>query len=345
MQKPDLTNVDPEIRAYIEFLEQKLSVSTARKAVADSEKPRDDTYAYTEPPTTINIITFSRDGAIKRTLRHLYVRQHRAGMGVFDIDTSGGDAPSFMACADESQTLLLLSNKARVFRYPVKKIAESPVRAKGQPADRLLLDAGETIVAAIAERASGYLALASQSGYVRCLRHHLFGEQLRPGTSMYHYNEFGPLAAVCWTSGNDDLFLASKNGMGIRFSEKTLPPQGTRGINLAADDRLVAVTAVDSSSTVCLIAEDGKGTNRLMEGFAANKSPGGSGKITMKATQVVAAFAVSPDVDLFILSQQSKIIRFLADEIPSTPGVVQGVNCMLLRNDRVVAAITGTPPG
>ncbi len=345
MQKPDLTNVDPEVRAYIEFLEQKLSLSVARKAVANADKPRDDTYAYTEPPSTINIITFSTDGTVKRTQRHHYVRQHRAGMGVFDIETSGDDAPLFLACADESQTLLLFSDKARVFRYPVKKIAETPVRAKGQPLDRVSLDPGESIVGAIAECASGYLALASQRGYVRCLRHHLFGEHLRPGTSMYNYNEFGPLASVCWTSGNDDLFLATKNGMGIRFSEKTLPPQGTRGINLAADDRLVAVTAVNSDSTVCLISEDGKGTNRLMEGFAANKSPGGSGKITMKATQVVAAFAVSPDTDLFILSQQSKIIRFLAEEIPSTPGVVQGVNCMLLRNDRVVAAITGTPPG
>lgn len=343
MQRPDLTNADILIREYIEFLESKIAASRMETSTGSSSslQAKDD-YSFTEPPTTANILTFSQSGVIKRTHRHHYYRQHRGGMGIFDLETPASDPPIFLVGAEQNQTLLLFSDRARVFRYPLSKIEESPPRSKGQFLDHLPLEPNERIVAAIPERASGYLALASRKGFVRCLRHHMFGEHLKPGTSMYHLSEFGPLAAICWTSGDDDLFLVSMNGMAIRFNEKSLPPQGSKGINLAQGDQLVAVTAIQAEGQVCILSADGKGTSRLMTGFAPNKSPGGIGKIAMKATRVVAAVAASPESDLFLLSRQAKIIRFLAGEIPTTEGAVQGVNCMLFRNDEVVAATLGT---
>jgi DNA gyrase/topoisomerase IV subunit A len=75
-----------------------------------------------------------------------------------------------------------------------------------------------------------------------------------------------------------------------------------------------------------------------MAGFAPNKSLGGSGKIAIKNDQVVSAFSIEPNDDIFIISRLCKIIRFPADEVPPTEGVVQGVNCISLRADEVVAA-------
>ena len=347
MDRPDLSDIDPKVRAYIEYLESQVKVkpSPGKERIHASLVP--DTYLDqveeqlpSELPTTLNIVTISKSGIAKRTARHLYPRQHRSGMGIFDLDVASPDYPAILTCADETQNLILFSSTARAFRVSVSKIIATPVRAKGEILlQRISLDPDESIVAVLPERASGYVAMASASGRVRCLRHHLFGEHMKPGTSMYQYKEFGPLVSACWTPGESDLFVATQNGLAIRFSEKLVPPQGDLGIRLAADDAVVAITAVYQDSGVFMIGEDGKGTVRLMSGFAPNKSMGGSGKLAMKCQKLVGAMAIEENDDLFIITCQGKIIRFKADEVPGTEGVIQGVNCISMRSDEVASAI------
>lgn len=343
MERPDLKNVDPQIRAYIEHLESRLKATDhpARSA----EKPIDRTEILpSEPPTTINVVTISREGFGKRTPRHHYDRQHRGGIGIFDLETQPPDQPAVLSAADEVHTLLLFTNRARVFRLPMSKLDPSEVRSKGiHLLDRQPVDAGERIVAALPVQASGFVALVSAKGGVRVLRHHLFGEHLRPGTAMFNFNEFGPLTAACWSPGDADLLLVSRQGMAIRFNEKIVPPQGGQGMRMADGDELIAITAVYDDSGVFLAGADGKGTIRLMSAFAPNKSMGGSGKIAIRNDHVVGATAVAPADDLFLISQLGKIIRFRADEVPSTEGAIQGVNCMGVRFDEVVAVIKSSP--
>jgi DNA gyrase subunit A len=74
-----------------------------------------------------------------------------------------------------------------------------------------------------------------------------------------------------------------------------------------------------------------------MSGFAPNKSPGGSGKIAFKSNHVIGAVAVEANDDLFLISRLGKVIRFPAEEVASTEGIVQGVNCMALRSDETTA--------
>lgn len=343
MERPDLSNLDPQIRAYIEHLESRLKV--ADHPARSVEKPIDRTEILpSEPPTTINVVTISREGYGKRTPRHLYDRQHRSGIGIFDLETQPPDHPAVLSTADESQTLLLFTDRARVFRLPMSKLDPSEVRSKGiNLLDRQPVDPGERIVAALPVQATGFIALVSAKGGVRVLRHHLFGEHLRPGTAMYNYNEFGPLTAACWSPGDADLLLVSRQGMAIRFSEKIVPPQGGQGMRMASGDELIAITAVYDDSGVFLAGADGKGTIRLMSAFAPNKSMGGSGKIAIRNDHVVGAATVDPHDDLFLISQLGKIIRFRADEVPSTEGAIQGVNCMGVRFDEVVAVIKGSP--
>ncbi len=346
MERPDLSNLNPQVRAYIEYLEDQIKTHQTKKnrqPAASSYNTtevveRDEAPLPGEPPTTINIITASTAGVAKRTPRHLYTPQHRGGMGVFDIDLAEPSFPSILSSIDEDQNVLLFTNHARVFRYPLGRIPSMPVHSKGQQIlDPLALEPDENLVAILPEQAHGYVALASEKGRVRSLRHHLFGEHMRPGTAMFPYKEFGTLASVCWTSGNSELFLVSQNGMGIRFGEKVLPPQGDWGMRLSAGDRVVAVTEVYPDGGVFIISADGKGTIRMMNGFAANKSAGGAGKLAIRSEKVVGAVAVDENESLFIITRLGKIIRFRADEVPPTGGVVQGVNCIQLRGDVVTA--------
>ncbi len=348
MQRPDLSKADPEIVAYVEYLEAQLKGYTPRRisaAAKEIEELPSEPALPAEPPTTINIATISQAGLAKRTPRHLYPRQHRGGMGIFDLDVPTPDSPAILASLDAGDNVLVFTNQAKVYRLPANRLGDSEVRSKGSLLfDRFEMEEGEMPVAFLPEKASGYVALVSGFGKVRCLRHHMFGEHMRPGSVFFNTRDTGPLAAACWTDGDSDLFILTQKGIAIRFSEKALSPMGDWGIKVASDDRVVAITSVYADGLVFMIGSDGKGTIREMAGFAPNKSAGGSGKIAMKNEHLVGAATVTPNDDLFILTQLGKVIRFRADEVPSTDGVVQGVICINMRNDEVVAVTASGAP-
>ena len=345
MDRPDLHGIRTDVLAYIESLEARLvELEGKRNRLHPPAEPeiRQETALPEEAPTLESLITLSNGGKIKRTQRHLYSRQHRGGMGVFDMDIDLPDTPASLMVCQETDNLLLFTDQARVFRWKANKLEADEIRAKGNDLSSYFqLEEGEKFAAVLPDRANGFVALASQRGRIRILRHHVFGEHMRPGTPMYRAEEFGKLASVCWTPGNADLLLLTRRGMGIRFSEKLINPAGEIGIKLSDGDSLVAVLSVDDESTVFIAAADGRGTVRKMATFAPNKSTGGIGKIAMRSDQIAGAVTVTAADDIFMVSKLAKIIRFPASEIPETDGVVQGVVCMQLRADDVLALCIG----
>lgn len=345
--RPDLSRVDPSVRAYIEALEAELGrlQKKKRESIVSSEEDVESTLPLepSELPTTQNIITITAGGIAKRTPRHLYFRQRRGGMGIFDLEAPGDEPPAILTMADESLSLLLFTNQARAFRVPVRSLPEAQVRARGQALfNRSPLGPDEHFRAALPDVFKGSVALVSTRGMVRILRHHVFGEYMKPGTSMFDPAKFGPLAAVCWTPGAGDLLILTRQGHGIRFSPEKFPPQGAPGMRLDEGDEVVAIASVTQESQVFLISADGRGTVRSMAGFAPNKSAGGSGKIAINSDKLVGGLAMEPGTDIFLISRLSKIIRFMAAEVPVKEGVVQGVNCMALRADEVTALASTT---
>jgi DNA gyrase subunit A len=342
--RPDLSQVPPAVRGYIEALEAELSRLRSQETDAEAD-PAVPPLDATEAPTTLNVITVSAGGLIKRTPRHLYDRQRRAGMGIFDLETPSDDPPQSLAVVDEAHSVILLTSNARAFYWPLSRLAETPVRGRGQSiAADLGLQPGERLAALLPAGRGTHVALLSATGFVRILPAHIVGQSLNPGTALFRAAEYGPLAAACWTSGQGDLFVATRRGLAIRFPERSLPVNGGTGIRVDAGDAAVAVEAVrpPEGQAIFLLGADGRGTIRLMAGFSANKSAGGGGKLAMKTDRLVAALAVEPTDDIFAISRLSKIIRFRAGEVPAKEGVVQGVNCMSLRGDEVVA-VTASP--
>lgn len=343
-ERPDLSHVQPEVIAYIEYLEKELKRAQRSKPspkAAEGELPalpsEPSALTFSEPPTTINILTLTAQGTLKRSPRHLYQRQRRGGMGIFDLDTPESDPPVALTVADEAQSLLLFTDQARAFRFPVSQLTSEPVRSKGSSlALRLGLLPDERVIAALADMAKGAVAMVSERGMVRYLRHHIFGEYMKPGTAMFNPKQFGKLTAICRTPGDADLFIATRHGKAIRFSEKLIPPAGGPGIRLEEGDTAIAIASVDDESGVFLVDEEGDGTIRLMSAFNPNKSAGGGGKIAMNTDRLVSAVTVKEGEDIFIISRLSKIIRILPEEVPAKEGVVQGVHCMMLRSDQVV---------
>ncbi len=338
LNRPNLSGAHPDVIAYIEALEAEV----ARRRDEDEERVSADTAIVepNEPPTTLNVISISANGVAKRTPRHLYSRQRRGGMGIFDIEVAEEDRPAFLTVADQAHDLVLLTTLARAYHIPVSRVIEAPIRARGVSlVDNLGFQPGERLAAMLPAGRGAAVALVSERGYARVLPAHVIGPAMTPGLALYRAAEFGPLAAACWTSGDGDLFVATRRGQAIRFPERALPLPGGLAIRLEAGDMVVAVEGVrpPEGEAIFLLGADGRGTIRLMSGFAANKAPGGGGKVAMKTDQLVGAVASTPQDDLFILSRLSKLIRSRAGEVPAKEGVVQGVNCMALRADACVA--------
>ena len=338
IERPDLSHVDSTIRAYIEALEAELERLRESDATADQLNAAAVPLEPSEPPTTLNVITVSVAGIAKRTPRHHYYRQRRGGMGVFDLETPESDPPAFLTIADESQSLLLITNHARAFRVPISELPESPLRSRGQLlTERLPFRPEERLAIILPSQATGYVALVTERGHVRRLRYHYLGENLRPGALLFDIQELGAPATACWTLGEAELFIATRQGKAIRFAEQRVPHSGCLGIRLDRDDTVVAVASVQEDSSVFLLSADGKGAIRLMAGFAANKAPGSGGKVALKTDHLIGAVTVVESDDIFIISRLGKIIRFQAGEVPAKEGVVQGVNCMALRADETTA--------
>lgn len=340
--RPDLSQATAATLEYIEALEAELARLHALQATGErsSRRAPDAPVEPSEPPTTLNIITLSADGLVKRTPRHLYQRQRRGGMGVFDLETPDRDRPAFLGLADAASSLLLLTNRGRAFRLPLGLLAEAPVRARGQAlSDFLGFVAEERVICALPADGGNYLALVSERGQVRRYSAHLFGEAMRPGAAVFDPAYGGEPVAACWTHGDEDLFIATRAALAIRFAERQVPVRGVLGIRLERDDRVAAMAAVKDESSVFLLGADGHGALRQMAGFRPHKEPGAGGKTAMKADALIGAVTADEDDEIFILSRLGKIIRFTAAEVPAKEGVVQGVNCMELRSDETVAVI------
>lgn len=340
LKRPDLSNLPGEVVAYIEALEERLGERPGKPVETQAARTAQ---ADADADATTMVVSISREGNAKRTPLAFYGAQRRGGMGVFDIELSENDVPAALVVAEESDTLLLFSNEGRAFRLPADVLPRTEVRSRGrQLTQRLPLHDGEQIVAALRADAGTHVVLASKRGWVRRIRSSFLGRTLIPGMVFHDVAEGGELAAACWSDGHSELFMVTKQGKAIRFLESQVSDRrGCLGLRVAPDDTVVAVAAVQEDSSVFLIGADGLGTRRLMSGFRANKAPGAAGKIAMKTDHLVGAVTVGDEQDLLLISAQSKIIRFQADEVPPKEGIVQGVSCMTLRRDET-AAVTVT---
>lgn len=344
MQRPDLSQASPELRAYVEWLEAELEqLRDADGGASDVEGRADEPpLEPEEPPTPFNLITLAASGLARRVPRHLYLRQRRGGAGNIDADWAEANRAVALAHAHERGHLLVLTDQARAYRLPVYFLDEAQPRAEPKPFMESLPAAeneGWAIALPAPAQPTGYFAALSERGWVRVLPAHLFGETMREGLSIFRVEEFGRPVSACFTPIDGDLFIATRRGVAVRFPAKTVAAPGSPGIRLDKDDAVVGICGVKEDSGVFLLSADGKGTVRQMSGFNANKAPGAGGKIALKTEELVAALTVAPEADLFILSRQGKLIRFKAAEIPAKEGVVQGVNCMALRADKPVAAV------
>ncbi len=274
------------------------------------------------------VVTFSSKGYIKRMPAHLYKSQRPGGKGRIGTKVGSEDVVNQILYASSHDVLLCFSNRGRVYWMRVFQAPEEGFYGRGKAIVNLLkIEAGEKIkkILRIQELGSeGYIVMVSALGKIKKTSIEEFSRPRSTGIIALTIDPEDELIDVNFTSGENDILLASKKGKAIRFSEKLVRPMGRQargvtGMRLQRDDKVVGMAVItDPLATLLTITESGFGKRTALAEYPI-KGRGGQGVITIKNTNrlgnVVGIQLVGEADHLLILTSAGKIIRLRMEEI------------------------------
>jgi DNA gyrase subunit A len=290
-------------------------------------------------------ITVTNSGYIKRTPITTYQRQGRGGKGRFGASAKNDDFVEHLFIASTHAYLMIFTDDGMVYKLKVHEVPDAAASARGKaivnlisiPSDRKL--AG---VVPVREFSAGrHVVMVTRKGVIKKTSLDNFQNIRMNGIIAINVDEGDELLDVVLTDGTKRIFIATHNGLAIRFDEKKVRPmgratRGVRGIDLRPDDYVVSVCPVsaDDSERMLSVSELGYGKQTPITTYRL-QSRGGKGVINMKTTEktgkVVAVFPVEDDSEIMIITQQAKLIRLEANNIRKTGRSAQGVR--LIKTD------------
>ncbi|MEY4874596.1 MAG: gyrase subunit [Actinomycetota bacterium] len=296
------------------------------------------------------VIVMTQAQYIKAVSADSFRTQGRGGRGVSGAKMKTDDIVRNVIFTTTHAYLLFFSNRGRVYRLRALEIPERERTAKGIPIVNLLpLQPGETIQAIIDTRelaGERFLFFATKQGQVKKTAFDEYNSSRRDGLIALKLRPKDELVRVIETSGTDDVFMVTKGGQTIRFTEKAVRPMGraaagVRGMKLRTADEVVALDIAKNDSAILLITESGYGKRTQLTNFA-RKGRGGLGMIGIKLTgkkgSVVAAFMVGLEDDVVVVASGGTTIRTPVKEISSQGRAATGVRIMSLGAGQVVAS-------
>jgi DNA gyrase subunit A len=277
--------------------------------------------------------------------------QSRGGRGVSGGKLKADDIVRRVIFTTAHAHLLFFSNLGKVYRLRALDIPERERTAKGMPIVNLLpLQPGETIQAIIDTRdfaGQRFLFFATRQGTVKKTAFDAYDSSRRDGLIAINLRAGDQLVRVIETSGGDDIFMVTRKGMTIRFSEDEVRPMGrtaagVRGIRLRSGDEVVSVDVARDDTAILMVTEAGFGKRTQLEHYN-RQGRGGQGVIGIKLTsrkgQVVAAFMVGIDDEIVAVSSGGVTIRMPVREISSQGRAATGVRVMNLDDGQTVASV------
>lgn len=297
-------------------------------------------------------ITVTKAGYIKRTPVSTYSRQGRGGKGRLGATAKNEDFVEHLFVASTHAYLMIFTDDGQVYKIKVHEIPEAAAAARGKAVVNLVQLSGERkLVATMPVRdfaEETYLTFVTKLGVIKKTSLSDFQNIRASGINAINIDEGDELLEVIRTDGKQQIFVATHDGMAVRFQETDVRPmgraaRGVRGVNLRAGDYVVAVCAVsqEGAEKILSVSEKGFGKQTQVNSYRLAKR-GGIGVINMKTTdktgKVVAAFPVDDDSEIMIITQQAKLIRLGVDKIRETGRSAQGVTLIKCGDDDCVTS-------
>ncbi|MGH9088843.1 MAG: DNA gyrase subunit A [Acidimicrobiales bacterium] len=297
------------------------------------------------------VVTTTAAGYIKAVAADAFRTQGRGGRGVQGARLKEEDLVTNVVHTTSLSYLLLFSNRGRVYRLRGHEIPAKERTARGTALVNLLpLEPRETIQAVVQTRdfpADHYLVFATARGQAKKTPFSEYDKSRREGFIAINLRDGDELVRVVPTTGGDDLFAVTRTGMTIRFTEDDVRPMGrvaagVRGIRLREGDEVVSLDVARDEADILMVTDAGYGKRTKVERFN-RQVRGGQGvrgiRLTAKRGRVVAAFMVSLDEEILLVSTGGVVIRTAVREIASQGRDATGVRVMNLDDGQTVAAV------
>ncbi len=310
------------------------------------------------------VITVSHSGFMKRTPLVTYRQQSRGGKGRLGMKTREEDFVEHLFIASTHSYILVFTATGKVYWLKVYEVPDVGAAGRGKNILNLVnLAAKEKVAALVAVKelpeepkdvtvdgetyaAEGYVMMVTRQGIAKKTRLAEFSNPTSRGIIAMKVEEGDELIDAELTSGRDTIFLASHEGMAIRFPESDVRDMGRAaygvyGMDLEKGDYIVGMEIVGEKELILSVTEKGFGKRTAITEYRL-QSRGGKGVINVKTAErngkVVGALSVTEESEVMLISQQGKITRLDASEIRESSRSAQGVKLIALEQGDVLAA-------
>ena len=302
--------------------------------------------------------TLSNAGYIKRLPVDTYRSQRRGGRGISGQSLKDEDYIKNLFIASTHDYLLFFTNLGRVHRRKGYLIPEAGRTAKGTNIVNILpLENGERVTAMLLTREftdTEYLMMVTRNGTVKRLQLDEAYTARKAGIRVLNLDEGDELIAVMKTTGDDNILIATRNGMTICFNEQDVRcmgrmATGVRGIRLTDDDCVVAAAVAEPGKCLLTVTERGYGKRTQVEEYLRGdsvQSRGGKGmrgyRLTEKTGLVAGAAIVSEEDDILLIESGGVVIRMPVSGVSVYRRDTQGVILMRIEDGNRVIAVQRT---
>ena len=298
--------------------------------------------------------TISKQGYIKRMPVDIYRTQARGGRGVNAQNLKEEDYVKSLNIASTHDHILFFTDNGRVHHRKGYQIPEAGRTARGTAIINILpLEPGESVTAMVITREfheDEFLMMCTKNGTVKRIPFIALKTNRKGGIRALTLDEGDQLINVIRTNGNDNIILATRQGMAICFNENDVRPMGrdamgVRGISLGIDDAVIGAEKAEEGKTLLTVTENGFGkrtelSEYLRTGPDGEKQPqqrGGKGlknyNITAKTGTIAGCRVVSDTDDVMLIESSGVIIRIPANTINIYKRDVQGVIVMRIEEE------------
>lgn len=294
------------------------------------------------------VLTLTQFGYVKRLAVDTYKIQNRGGRGVSGMSRREEDVATEMFVINSHDYVLFFTDKGRVYRLKCYEVPEGSRQSKGMNIANLLPIASDEKVTSMIRvpefDEDKYLVMVTRQGIVKRISLNAYNTARKGGLIALELNEGDELAWVRLTDGNQQVVVATKNGLAIRFEETDVRPmgrqaRGVKAISLREGDCVVGMCVVTNDDLILTASETGFGRISNVSDYRL-QSRGGKGITnyhTEKYGNVAAVSAVKLTDDIIIISQEGVIIRIAADTVRICNRPSKGVTLMRIgENDKVV---------
>jgi len=302
-------------------------------------------------PEETCVLTLTTMGYIKRQTVDTYKLQRRGGRGIIGLTRREEDVAETMFTCSTHDHIMLFTTKGRTYRLKGYEIPEGSRTSKGINIVNLLpLESEEKVSAMIRvakEDESKYICMVTKKGVIKRSELEEYRNVRRNGVIAINLDEGDELAYVLLTSGEDNLLVATRQGMCIGFKETDARAigrtgRGVKAITLKEGDEVVGMTLLREGGKILTVSEKGYGRRSLSEDYRI-QTRGGLGVINYKTDRfglVCAVREVKDDEDVILISAEGIIIRIPASEISIFSRPSKGVRVMRVGENDKVATIT-----